>query len=114
MTLEHTHAGPRDGHAARLPPRTEGRTSMFTSKQYRDKAAEYKQLTDTALTLNEKREYQNLEQRFTTLADNEQWMTDHREQTVHAQADCAGEQLAALPGLPETTEISAPPIPCGA
>jgi len=26
---------------------------MFTSKQYRDKAAEYKQLTDTALTLND-------------------------------------------------------------
>ena len=64
---------------------------MFTSKQYRDKAAEYKQLTDTAITLNEKREYQNLEQRFTTLADNEQWMVDHREQIVHAQTDCAGE-----------------------
>ena len=83
---------------------------MFTSKQYRDKATEYKQLTDTALTLNEKREYQNLEQRFTTLADNEQWMVDHREQIVHAQTDCAGE----LPGLPETPETSAPPIPCGA
>jgi DNA-binding ferritin-like protein (Dps family) len=114
MTVEHTHAGPRDGHAPRLQPRTEGRTSMFTSKQYRDKAAEYKHLTDTALTLNEKREYQNLEQRFTTLADNEQWMVDHREQTVHAQADCAGEEPATLPGLPETIEISAPPIPCGA
>jgi hypothetical protein len=87
---------------------------MFTSKQYRDKATEYKQLTDTALTLNEKREYQNLEQRFTTLADNEQWMVDHREQIVHAQADCAGEEPAALPGLPATIEISAPPIPCGA
>jgi len=83
---------------------------MFTSKQYRDKATEYKQLTDTALTLNEKREYQNLEQRFTTLADNEQWMVDHREQIVQAQTDCAGE----LPGLPETPETSAPPIPCGA
>ena len=85
---------------------------MFTSKQYRDKATEYKQLTDTALTLNEKREYQNLEQQFTTLADNEQWMVDHREQVVHAQADGAGDEPAALPGLPETT--SAPPIPCGA
>jgi hypothetical protein len=83
---------------------------MFTSKQYRDKATEYKQLTDTALTLNEKREYQNLEQRFTTLADNEQWMVDHHEQIVHAQTDCAGE----LPGLAETPETSAPPIPCGA
>jgi hypothetical protein len=87
---------------------------MFTSKQYRDKATEYKQLVDTALTLNEKREYQNLEQRFTTLADNEQWMVDHREQIVHARADCAGDQPAALPGLPETTAASASPIPCGA
>src|SRR3954451_409993 len=94
---------PRDGHAARLPPCTEGRTSMFTAKQYRDKAAEYTQLTDTALTLNEKREYQNLEQRFTTLADNEQGTVAHRQQTVHAQAECAGEQPAALPGAPETS-----------
>ena len=87
---------------------------MFTAKQYRDKAAEYKQLTDTALTINEKREYQNLEKRFTTLADNELWMVDHREQIVHAQADCVGVQHAALPGSPETTEASAPPISCGA
>ena len=36
--------------------------------------------------------------------------SDHREQIVHAQTDCAGE----LPGLPETPETSAPPIPCGA
>ena len=85
---------------------------MFTSKQYRDKATEYKQLTDTALTLNEKREYQNLEQRFTTLADNEQWMVDHREQIVHAQADCAGEEPAALPGLPGSTMKALPA--CGA
>ena len=70
---------------------------MFTSKQYRDKATEYKQLVDTALTLNEKREYQNLEQRFTMLADNEQWMVDHREQTVHAQADCAGKSPPRFP-----------------
>ena len=87
---------------------------MFTSKQYRDKAAEYKQLTDTAITLNEKREYQNLEQRFTTLADNEQWMVDHREQIVHAQADCAGEDARPASRLAGDPETSAPPIPCGA
>ena len=69
---------------------------MFTSKQYRDKAEEYKQLTATASTLDEKREYQNLAQRFTTLADNEEWMFEHRDQTVHA-----AEQLAALSGSPK-------------
>ena len=82
---------------------------MFTSKQYRDKAAEYKHLTDTALTLNEKREYQNLEQRFTTLADNEEWMVEHRDQTVHAV-----DQLATFPGSPETAEIAAWPVPSNA
>ena len=70
---------------------------MFTAKQYRDKAAEYKQLTDTALTLNEKREYRNLEQQFTTLADNEQWMVDHREQVIHALVDCAGTSPPRFP-----------------
>ena len=52
---------------------------MFTAKQYRDKAAEYNRLTATATTPDEKREYQNLEQRFTTLADNEEWMVEHRD-----------------------------------
>ena len=81
--------------------------SMFTSKQYRDKAAEYNRLTATATTSDEKREYQNLEQRFTTLADNEEWMVEHRDQTVHA-----AEQLATFPGSPETVEIAAWPVPC--
>ena len=67
---------------------------MFTAKQYRDKAAEYNQLTATATTSDEKREYRNLEQRFTTLADNEEWMVEHRDQTVHA-----ADQLATFAGL---------------
>jgi hypothetical protein len=83
--------------------------SMFTAKQYRDKAAEYKRLTATATTPDEKREYRNLEQRFTTLADNEEWMVEHRDQTVHA-----AEQLATFPGAPETAEIAAWPVPCNA
>jgi len=82
---------------------------MFTTKQYRDKAAEYKRLTATATTPDEKREYQNLEQRFTTLADNEEWMVEHRDQTVHA-----AEPLATFPGSPETAEIAASSVPCNA
>jgi hypothetical protein len=82
---------------------------MFTTKQYRDKAAEYKRLTATATTPDEKREYQNLEQRFTTLADNEEWMVEHRDQMVPA-----AEPLATFPGSPETAEIAAGPVPCNA
>ena len=83
--------------------------SMFTAKQYRDKAAEYKRLTAMATTPDEKREYQNLEHRFTTLADNEEWMVEHRDQMVHA-----ADQLATFPGSPETAEIAARPVPSNA
>jgi hypothetical protein len=59
---------------------------MCTVKQYRAKAAEYKERADTATTSNEKRELQNLERSFRTLADNEQWLSDNHEKTVHAPA----------------------------
>jgi hypothetical protein len=59
---------------------------MFTAKQYRDKAAEYQERTATAITREEKREYQDLEQRFTTLADNEQWLSDNYNKRVHVPA----------------------------
>ena len=62
------------------------RSPMFTTKQYRDKAAEYQMRRDTAVTPAEKREYQALEQRFTTLADNEQWLSDNYNKTVHSPA----------------------------
>jgi hypothetical protein len=65
---------------------------MFTTKQYRDKAAEYQVRRDTAITPAEKREYQALEQRFTTLADNEQWLSDNYNKTVHSH-------LGSLPQL---------------
>ena len=55
-----------------------------STKQYRDKAAEYQVRRDTAVTPAEKREYQHLEQRFTTLADNEQWLSDNHNKTVHS------------------------------
>jgi hypothetical protein len=92
--------GPRGGTTSPLSHFTTKGRSMFTSQQYRDKAAEYKQLTETAVTSNEKREYRNLEQQFTTLADNEEWMIAHRDQTVHA-----AEQSAVQPGSPQTVDL---------
>jgi hypothetical protein len=63
---------------------------MFTPKQYRAKAAEYAELVKTATNPNELREFRELEQTFTALAENEQWITDNRGKTVHAM-ERAGE-----------------------
>ena len=43
---------------------------MFTSEQYRVKAAEYAKLVKTANSPDEVREFQKLERSFTELADN--------------------------------------------
>jgi hypothetical protein len=63
---------------------------MFTSEQYRAKAAEYAELMKTASSADEVGEFHKLEQSFTELADNEQWVTDHHDQTLHAAEDGAG------------------------
>jgi hypothetical protein len=57
---------------------------VFTSEQYRAKAAEYAQLVKTARGPDEVREFQRLEQSFSTLADNEQWVVDNQNRTLHA------------------------------
>jgi hypothetical protein len=56
----------------------------MTSEQYRAKAAEYIELVKTANTAKDVCEFQKLEQSFTGLADNEQWVTDHYDQILHA------------------------------
>ena len=57
---------------------------MFTPEQYRAKAAEYTELVKAARNSNEVLEFQTLARTFTVLADNEQWLIDNRDQTVHA------------------------------
>jgi hypothetical protein len=59
--------------------------SMCTAKQYRAAATEYKERADRATAPDEKREFQNLERSFSTLADNEQWLSDNHDKTVHAR-----------------------------
>lgn len=55
---------------------------MFTPGQYREKAAEYGRLMKIASGPSERREFQALEQSFTVLADNAQWLADNYEKTV--------------------------------
>lgn len=63
------------------------RLAMFTPKQYRAKAAEYAELTKSASNPDEIRDFQKLEQNFTVLADNEQWLANNHDQTLHAKED---------------------------
>jgi len=41
-------------------------------------------LAKTASSPDERDEFHKLEQSFTQLADNEQWVTDHHDQILHA------------------------------
>ena len=72
---------------------------MFTPERYRAKAAEYAELAKTANGPEEAREFQKREASFTVLADNEQWLADHHDQTVHAgEEDGADEASPVLVG----------------
>lgn len=55
---------------------------MFTSRQYRAKAAEYGDLAKSSTGSKERADLQKLEHSFATLADNEQWLADNYESTV--------------------------------
>ena len=56
---------------------------MFTSAQYRAKAAECRAiLTDTPHSPKETSELRTLEQSYTTLAENEEWMAVHIDKRI--------------------------------
>ena len=63
-----------------LPPAVERACQMFTAEQFRAKAAEFR--TSIARSPNETREFRDLEQTYTTLAENEEWMAVHIDKTI--------------------------------
>jgi hypothetical protein len=66
-----------------LPLATERACQMFTAEQYRAKAAEFRALlTNIARSPNETREFRDLEQTYTTLAENEEWMAVHLDKEI--------------------------------
>ena len=69
---------------------------MYRSKHYRDKAAAYSVRAKAANGASERREFDQLEKSFTTLADNEQWLSENHDKTVHAldSGDPDGETFA--------------------
>jgi hypothetical protein len=56
---------------------------MYTFQQFRARAAEYAALVKTASSPDERLEFEKLERSFITLAENEEWVATHTEQTVH-------------------------------
>jgi hypothetical protein len=57
---------------------------MFAPGLYRAKAVEYGELAKTVNSPEDTREFQRRERSFVVLADNEQWLADHQDQTVRA------------------------------
>ena len=56
---------------------------MFSPEQYRAKADQYTELAKTAASGDERDEFQKLQRSFSVMADNEQWLADNHDQTVH-------------------------------
>jgi len=64
---------------------------MFTSRQYRAKATEYRDLAKSSIGSNQKRDFQKLELRFAVLADNEQSLSeDYQDALSGAEQDRPG------------------------
>src|SRR5690349_17824795 len=60
---------------------------MFTPDQFRAKATEYEKREAASTDVSESSDFRKLKERFTVLADNEQWLLENYEKTVHATAD---------------------------
>jgi hypothetical protein len=61
---------------------------MYSAEQYRAKAAEFRALlTDMPRSPNETSELHNLEQTYTTLAENEEWMASNIDKTIQRRKD---------------------------
>ena len=70
---------------------------MFKSQQYRAKATEYGELVKSSADAEESRKFQDLEDRFVSLADNERDLADAYHDAVHIdeQDRTRGAALAA-------------------
>ena len=60
--------------------------SMFTTKQYRAKAAEYGELSKGSDDAGQIRKYQDSSDSFSSLADNEEWLADNFDKTLQVIA----------------------------
>jgi hypothetical protein len=71
---------------------------MHAAKQFRQKAFHFATLAKTAIAADEALEFRKLEQSFTKLAENEDWLNSHYDQTVHAADHDRDGDLASASG----------------
>jgi hypothetical protein len=55
---------------------------MFTSRRFREKAAEYEQLAKGTADPGTVREFQRLERSYTDLANNDEWLASNFDKTI--------------------------------
>jgi hypothetical protein len=67
---------------------------MFKAKQYREKAAEYRELIKNTVDPGEVQKFQGLESSFSTLGQNEEWLADNFDKLVHAPRGEEGDSAA--------------------
>jgi hypothetical protein len=79
---------------------------MLTSAQFRAKAIQYGALEQTAKSPSARREYHGLEEIFSALADNQQWLVENQRKTggeigseVLAEVDLAVDEERMLRSL---------------
>jgi hypothetical protein len=68
---------------------------MFTVQQYRSKARVYEMLLKTACSPTETAEYRDLQQSYTSLADNLDWLAANAGRTVPGQPNVERRKRAA-------------------
>jgi hypothetical protein len=56
----------------------------FTARQFRAKAAEYAELLKHTDIPSERLDFMNSRRSFESLAQNEQWLADNFDKTIHA------------------------------
>jgi hypothetical protein len=57
---------------------------MFTADHFRAKAAAYKELTSTTESPEETKEFKKRERSATRMAENEDWLSENYDRTLHA------------------------------
>src|SRR5450631_2045543 len=86
---------------------------MSSPDQYRAKAAEFAELARSGNAPDEVREFHKMEQSFTALADNEQWLADNHDKAVHAPERHGVSEEVAYPVMPGPSADHASPAADG-
>jgi len=78
---------------------------MLNAEQFRAKAAEFRALlTNIARSPNETREFRDLEQTCTKLAENEEWMAVHSHRSTRAHASVWKKTQASIDNRHQTSD----------